>query len=388
MKLKIAVLQLNPRIGSVGANIERANSILAAHGFLDLPVPTTGSPAEPKKPSRPLDILVLPELAFTGYNFKSKSEIAPYLEPTTAGISTQWAQKTAKRLHCHTLVGYPETTGGSTPKTYNSAVMVDPTGLIAFNYRKTFLYSTDEIWGCSEPPENNYLDGNAFPLTGTITVEKSSSSTSSSTNDTTTNRTAGETTDTLRMRTQVGICMDLNPYKFESPFTDYEFATAALKNKATLVLCPTAWLHPSSPDIMTSRLSEDSGSELESDSGSELESEDKVPITEEYKRQRLVQVLADQETSKKTPEFQTVNYWLMRLKPLLERREGVGKLAIAICNRSGVEDLTMYAGSSSVFTFNRVTKQTAAHDVDDIAMGYHGSLGQAEEGLLYSEIDV
>lgn len=52
LTLRIAVLQLNPRIGKVSANIERANAILKSHGFVNN--------------SKKLDILVLPELAFTG----------------------------------------------------------------------------------------------------------------------------------------------------------------------------------------------------------------------------------------------------------------------------------------------------------------------------------
>lgn len=64
MKLRIAVLQLNPRIGQVAANIERANSILKAHGFT-------------QSSQKKLDILVLPELAFTG-----TEEPYPFLLPS------------------------------------------------------------------------------------------------------------------------------------------------------------------------------------------------------------------------------------------------------------------------------------------------------------------
>jgi hypothetical protein len=44
----------------------------------------------------------------TGYNFQSLEEIKPYLEPTTAGISTRWAISMATTLKCHVTVGYPE----------------------------------------------------------------------------------------------------------------------------------------------------------------------------------------------------------------------------------------------------------------------------------------
>ncbi|KAK5185141.1 hypothetical protein LTR16_009880, partial [Cryomyces antarcticus] len=77
------------------------------------------------------------------YNFPSLEAIIPFLEPTAAGPTTQWAQATARRFKCHVTVGYPETTG---EHYYNSAVTVSPAGLVIANYRKSFLYYTDMIW--------------------------------------------------------------------------------------------------------------------------------------------------------------------------------------------------------------------------------------------------
>jgi hypothetical protein len=89
--MKVATLQLDSKIRNVEHNIATANSILSS------------SP-----PPADLDLLVLPELAFTGYNYPSFDSIKPYLEPTTAGVTTQWAISTAKRLGCHVIAGYPE----------------------------------------------------------------------------------------------------------------------------------------------------------------------------------------------------------------------------------------------------------------------------------------
>lgn len=88
----------------------------------------------------------LTSLLLPGYNFPSIQAITPYLEPTTSGASTAWAIKTALRLQCHVSVGYPEITSGSSPARYNSAVLVSPKGKVLVNYRKSFLYYTDETW--------------------------------------------------------------------------------------------------------------------------------------------------------------------------------------------------------------------------------------------------
>ncbi|KAI9867983.1 MAG: Carbon-nitrogen hydrolase, partial [Pleopsidium flavum] len=146
--MRIACLQFNPSLGHVQRNIERADSILSA------------SPSKLQN----LDLLVLPELAFTGYNFRSLAAISPYLEPTSSGPSAKWALATAKRFNCAVSVGYPEIATPSTDtataspsprihnphsdpsRRYNSTITVSPTGLILANYRKTFLYYTDETW--------------------------------------------------------------------------------------------------------------------------------------------------------------------------------------------------------------------------------------------------
>lgn len=353
MKLKVAVLQLSPQLGAVKANIERANAILRAHGLLG-PAPSSTSTSafsatagkQPQK-QRQLDVLVLPELAFTGYNFKSPAEIEPFLEPTAAGVSTQWAQATSKAVGCHTLVGYPETAsidtaGGKQKKTYNSAVMVDPTGAVVFNYRKTFLYETDETWGCSEPATHTFNSGNPFPLTGSISVRGT------------------------KLRTQVGICMDLNPYKFtESPFEAYEFGRAAWRNKAQLVLLPTAWLHPESPDIAAKRA--------------------ETGDAETVKTGLLADLQRHLMTDGQAPDLSTVNYWASRMHPFLlpnEDRPDRHPVGMLICNRAGIEDWTAYAGSSTIFTLNTASR------TNSVGVEYHGSLGQDGEELLYAEIEV
>lgn len=91
-------------------------------------------------------------IAILGYNYKSLDEIGFHLEPTAAGPSTVWARSMARRLKCFVCVGYPEysATSPASPhmamSKYNSAVLVSPQGNVVANYRKHFLYSTDEAW--------------------------------------------------------------------------------------------------------------------------------------------------------------------------------------------------------------------------------------------------
>ncbi|KAM0705326.1 hypothetical protein Q7P35_008116 [Cladosporium inversicolor] len=202
--MKIATLQLDSKIRHLAHNIATADHILTS----------TPPPAD-------LDLLVLPELAFTGYNYPSRESIKPYLEPTTAGPTTQWAISTAKRYCCHVIVGYPEIStdvddsvqpssdGLSTEpiyKCYNSTVTVSPTGDILANYRKSFLYYTDESWA-AEGDTGFFCE--SLGSLGKVSL---------------------------------GICMDINPYQFEAPWDKYEFATHALTGGAKLVVMSMAWL--------------------------------------------------------------------------------------------------------------------------------------------------
>lgn len=153
-----------------------------------------------------VDLLVLPEMALSGYIFSTPTSILPYLEPTTSGPTTELAQALARRIGCTVIAGYPEalpsaavyqapsssesassssatvttatttsgpvsgsstTPGGAGGKAetsdmgpkemkalegeglgvgYNSAVIVGPGGKVLGNYRKTFRFEQDKNW--------------------------------------------------------------------------------------------------------------------------------------------------------------------------------------------------------------------------------------------------
>ncbi|KXX75285.1 Protein N-terminal amidase [Madurella mycetomatis] len=190
--MKIGCLQFSPQVGDVSNNLTRADAVL--------------SKADPRE-LEDLDLLVLPEMAFSGYNFKSVEDILPYLEPTGSGISSLWARTTALKYDCTVAVGYPEqvvTPGlqSPAPEYYNSLIVVNGDGETVANYRKSFLYYTDQTWA---------REGHGF-FKGTI----------------------GDFGQVA-----MGICI---PYKFEAPWHAYEFAFHILEARANLVIVSMAWL--------------------------------------------------------------------------------------------------------------------------------------------------
>lgn len=125
-------------------------------------------------------------MALSGYIFPTPASVRPYLEPPRIGPTSLLCRKLAKRLGCCVVAGYPEVLtdsdsgaessgsfgGASTPATasasamtgqsaggadldikgealgvgYNSAMVVDKTGEVIGNYRKTFRFETDKNW--------------------------------------------------------------------------------------------------------------------------------------------------------------------------------------------------------------------------------------------------
>ena len=97
-----------------------------------------------------------------GYNFRSLQHISPFLEPTAAGITSLWARTTALKYNCVVTVGYPEKVDvtpkwPTSPEYYNSAITVNADGETVANYRKSFLYYTDETWALEGP--DGFFDG-------------------------------------------------------------------------------------------------------------------------------------------------------------------------------------------------------------------------------------
>ncbi|CAK9786263.1 carbon-nitrogen hydrolase [Cutaneotrichosporon oleaginosum] len=193
--LRVACVQYDVKMGRVAENAAKVEAMTAglAPGALDL--------------------LVLPEMALSGYMFATPAAIAPYLE-TPGGPTARLATALASRLKCYVVAGYPEAIPGADIDLgvgYNSAVLAGPEGVIG-NYRKTFRFDTDKTWAREG-------DGFAFfdlpqPLG----------------------------------RVGVGICMDLNPRDFIAPWNAYELATFAVDNAVDMLVVPMNWLDPAEQD--------------------------------------------------------------------------------------------------------------------------------------------
>lgn len=109
-RVGICLVQYDPKLGDVDGNMQRVDHML---GGLT---------------SELVDILLLPEMAFTGYMFSGREEIASVLEDKD-GPSISWARKTARKLQAAVLVGFPEI-DRSTKQAYNSIAVIDYHGTL------------------------------------------------------------------------------------------------------------------------------------------------------------------------------------------------------------------------------------------------------------------
>jgi predicted amidohydrolase len=87
------------------------------------------------------DLIVLPELATSGYLFVSREEVEALAEPIP-GPTTEFLQRIARERDLHIVIGLPEQSGDAL---YNSAVLVGPEGLVA-RYRKAHLFYEEKLY--------------------------------------------------------------------------------------------------------------------------------------------------------------------------------------------------------------------------------------------------
>ena len=88
------------------------------------------------------DLIVLPELFATGYQFISQDEVARLAEPVPDGATTKRLVEIARRREVAIVAGLPERAGS---QYFNSAVVVGPKGFIGC-YRKTHLFFEETIF--------------------------------------------------------------------------------------------------------------------------------------------------------------------------------------------------------------------------------------------------
>ncbi|WP_447979646.1 nitrilase-related carbon-nitrogen hydrolase [Candidatus Nitrospira bockiana] len=119
--MRVGFFQFSPLFGEIKRNLDTVTARLSG---LDC------------------DLLVLPELFASGYQFVSKSEVEALAEPVPGGLTTERLLELARDRNMHLVAGLPERDGD---RCYNSAVLVGPSGLIG-RYRKTHLFYEETLF--------------------------------------------------------------------------------------------------------------------------------------------------------------------------------------------------------------------------------------------------
>jgi predicted amidohydrolase len=117
--MKVAVLQFSPTRADRKANFDNILKCVNGARF---------------------DLLVLPELATTGYLFSSRDELSSLAEPFPGGPTSDFMISLSKEIGGYVVSGVAEKSGDSI---YNSAVLFSPPGHVG-TYRKIHLFDTEK----------------------------------------------------------------------------------------------------------------------------------------------------------------------------------------------------------------------------------------------------
>jgi predicted amidohydrolase len=119
--MKVGLFQFNPSFGKKDENIKKVMDVAAG--------------AE-------LELLVLPELFATGYQFTSVDEVSSLAEKVPDGKTTEMLIGLSREKGIFIVAGLPERDGD---RFYNSAVLTGPEGFLGV-YRKTHLFFEEKIY--------------------------------------------------------------------------------------------------------------------------------------------------------------------------------------------------------------------------------------------------
>ncbi len=87
------------------------------------------------------DVIVLPELAVTGYMFKNRDELSNLAEPANNGPSSTLLKKLSKQRNTSYVMGFAER---DDDRIYNSSMLVNPDGSVQL-YRKVHLFDAEKL---------------------------------------------------------------------------------------------------------------------------------------------------------------------------------------------------------------------------------------------------
>jgi N-carbamoylputrescine amidase len=120
----IACIQMNPVFGDVAGNVARSVALIG------------------EAAAKGAQVIVLPELANTGYVFQSRREAFALAEPVPDGPTTRaWAAAAAE----HGAVVVAGITERDGDRLFNSAAVIGPEGWIG-TYRKLHLWCDENLW--------------------------------------------------------------------------------------------------------------------------------------------------------------------------------------------------------------------------------------------------
>ncbi len=114
-------VQFNPVFGDIRHNVEKVIQTIS---------------------SQQADLIVLPELFNTGYQFVSKDEVKELSEKIPSGLTTQRFIELSGDTSTYIAAGIAEK---AKDKLYNSAILTGPKGFIGV-YRKTHLFYEEKLW--------------------------------------------------------------------------------------------------------------------------------------------------------------------------------------------------------------------------------------------------
>lgn len=121
MGFKVGICQFKPELMQVEKNLEKMGSLLD---------------------SVSADMIVLPELAASGYLFNSEEEVKSIAEDPDSGPTARLFQKLAKQNNTSYVIGFAEKANNGI---FNSAMLVNPDESIHI-YRKTHLFYKEKKW--------------------------------------------------------------------------------------------------------------------------------------------------------------------------------------------------------------------------------------------------
>jgi len=129
--MRAGYVQYEVKFGDFAANAARVRALVAQ--------------------AAPADLLVLPELAFSGYDFQDRYEVAQHAEPAGAGPAAALLRELARQYEVTLVAGYAERTDAGC---FNACLCVQPDGTTQ-NYRKIHLFNREQelfLPGDAPPP--------------------------------------------------------------------------------------------------------------------------------------------------------------------------------------------------------------------------------------------